>query len=138
MNAERKRVIFTGYVSNETARRLLEKADALVLPSLSEGFGLPVLEAFSAGTPVLCSNTTALPEVAGDAALYFDPRSPDSIAEALLRFYADPGLAMQLSAAGSKRLNRFSWTKAATETVELYRRALRPSLKAGRPAYGKS
>ena len=91
MNAERKRVIFTGYVSNETARRLLEKADALVLPSLSEGFGLPVLEAFSAGTPVLCSNTTALPEVAGDAALYFDPRqSGTSIAEALLRFYADP------------------------------------------------
>lgn len=125
INAEGERVVFTGYVSNEAAHRLLEKADALILPSLSEGFGLPVLEAFSAGTPVLCSNTTALPEVAGDAALYFDPRNPDSIADAILRLYSDPVLAPQLRAAGRKRLNQFSWTQAARKTVDLYRETLK-------------
>lgn len=124
LNRDRERVVFTGYVSTENARRLIEKADALVLPSLSEGFGLPVLEAFAARTPVLCSNTTALPEVAGNAALYFDPRRPDSITQAILRFYADPGLAAQLRAAGTGRLNQFSWTKTAIETVELYRQTL--------------
>jgi glycosyltransferase involved in cell wall biosynthesis len=125
MNRDGRRVVFTGYVSNEDARRLMEKADALVLPSLSEGFGLPVLEAFSAGTPLLCSNTTALPEVAGNAALYFDPRSPASIAEAMSRFYADPKLAVRLRAAGAKRLKDFSWRETATKTVELYRRSLK-------------
>jgi glycosyltransferase involved in cell wall biosynthesis len=127
MNAEQERVVFTGYVSNEAVRRLLEGADALVLPSLSEGFGLPVLEAFSADTPVLCSNTTSLPEVGGDAALYFDPRSPASIAETILRFYSDPELAPALAAAGRRRLNQFSWTRAARETIELYRQTLNGS-----------
>ena len=124
INAVRQRVVFTGYVSNACVSRLYAEADAFIFPSLSEGFGLPVLEAFHFGTPLLCSRATSLPEVAGDAALYFDPDDAGDIAEAIVRFYNDPTLAAKLGAAGSRRLASFSWTKAAAETVEIYRRCL--------------
>jgi glycosyltransferase involved in cell wall biosynthesis len=124
INVGRERVVFTGYVSNACVARLYENAEAVIFPSLSEGFGLPVLEAFHFGTPLLCSRTTSLPEVAGDAALYFDPYDPHAIAEAIVRFYADPALGPRLAEAGRKRLAQFSWRKAADETVDLYRRCL--------------
>ncbi len=124
INAERERVLFTGYVASACVRRLYRKADAFVFPSLAEGFGLPVLEAFHCGTPLLCARATSLPEVAGDAAVYFDPSDPADIAEAIVRFYADPSLAAELRAKGERRLELFSWTKTANQTVELYHSCL--------------
>jgi len=124
INAQRPRVVFTGYVPNACVPRLYRQADALIFPSLSEGFGLPVLEAFHYGTPVLCSDAASLPEVAGDAALYFDPRDPHAIAEAIVRFYREPALAERLAAAGEQRLRSFSWAKAARETLDVYRQCL--------------
>ena len=124
INAREERAVFTGYVSNACVRRLYRRADAFIFPSLSEGFGLPVLEAFHSGTPLLCSNATSLPEVAGDAALYFDPLDPNAIAEAMVRFYEDPALAQRLVEKGAERLHAFSWKRTAAETVQLYRRCL--------------
>lgn len=124
INRERERVVFTGYVSNACVSRLYREADAFIFPSLSEGFGLPVLEAFHYGTPLLCSNATSLPEVAGDAALYFNPHDPRDMADAIVRFYADPALGPRLAEAGKRRLALFSWRKAAEETVAVYRRCL--------------
>ena len=124
INAGGERVVFTGYVSNACVRRLYAKADAFIFPSLSEGFGLPVLEAFHSGAPLLSSSATSLPEVAGDAALYFDPERPQDIAAAIARFYAEPALAGELRRKGRERLALFSWDKAAAETVGLYRSCL--------------
>jgi glycosyltransferase involved in cell wall biosynthesis len=124
INAQGSRVVFTGYVSNACVRRLYQRADALVLPSLSEGFGLPVLEAFHYRTPVLCSDAASLPEVAGDAALYFDPKDPAAIAEAIVGFYGEPAIAQRLRAAGDRRLQSFSWAKTARETLAVYRQCL--------------
>lgn len=124
INAERERVVFTGYVSNACVRRLYREADAFVFPSLAEGFGLPVLEAFYCRTPLLCARATSLPEVAGDAAVYFDPTDPADIADAIVRFYADPSLPAELRAKGERRLEHFSWTKTVDQTVDLYRDCL--------------
>jgi glycosyltransferase involved in cell wall biosynthesis len=76
-------ICLPGYVSTDELTVLYQSARALIFPSLYEGFGMPVLEAMANGVPVLCSNMTSLPEVAGDAALFFDPRSPKSIAQAI-------------------------------------------------------
>jgi glycosyltransferase involved in cell wall biosynthesis len=130
INAKRQRVIFTGYLSGAEVRRHYAQADAFVFPSLAEGFGLPVLEAFHYGIPLLCANNTSLPEVAGDGALYFDPTDPDSIGDALVRFYQDPGLRERLIAKGRERLQHFSWQKTAEQTLQIYRQQaerLRPS-----------
>lgn len=124
INARSPRVIFTGYVASEQVRRLYAGADAFIMPSLAEGFGLPILEAFNAGTPVLCSNVTSLPEIAGDAAIYFDPCDAQSIADAIVGFYRSPATAELLKRRGKLQLNKFSWNKAATETADCYRRAL--------------
>jgi glycosyltransferase involved in cell wall biosynthesis len=124
INAGGERVVFTGYVPNACVRRLYKNADAFIFPSLSEGFGLPVLEAFHSGTPLLCSRTTSLPEVAGEAAVYFDPVRAEDIARAIKDFYADPALRVRLRHLGRERLRLFSWKKAAAETVSLYRQCL--------------
>lgn len=104
---------------------LLRFADMLVLPSLSEGFGMPVLEAMAAGTPVVTSNTSALPEVVGDAALLVDPRDPGEIAQAMRRLLGDLSLREQLVERGRVRVAAFSWVKAATETADVIEEALR-------------
>lgn len=114
------RLRFAGYLSNACVREYYRHADAFIFPSLSEGFGIPVLEAFHFGTPLLCSKATALPEVAGDAALYFDPASAEAIADAIVRFYADPALAARLREAGRQRLKQFSWARMAEQIVMLY------------------
>lgn len=128
LNEAGSRVVFTGYLSNADVARYYQGADAFIFPSLSEGFGIPVLEAFHFGAPILCSDRTALPEVAGDAALYFDPEDADSIADAIVRFYADPALGDAMRARGKARLEQFSWAKAANETVDVYRRVLKARL----------
>jgi glycosyltransferase involved in cell wall biosynthesis len=99
-------------------------AVALVLPSLYEGFGLPVLEAMACGTPVVCSDAGALPEVAGGAACLFDPTDVDAIADALRRVWREPVLHQELRARGRDRAAAFSWRRAAEETLDVYRRAV--------------
>jgi glycosyltransferase involved in cell wall biosynthesis len=99
-------------------------AAAFVFPSLYEGFGLPVLEAMCRGVPVACSNISSLPEVAGDAALLFDPTRTGEIAAALRRLLSDGGLAADLAARGRARCRQFSWTAAAQATAASYERAM--------------
>ncbi|MCM8776082.1 MAG: glycosyltransferase family 4 protein, partial [Candidatus Omnitrophica bacterium] len=95
-------------------------AEALVFPSLYEGFGMPILEAMASGTPVLTSNLTSLPEVAGDAAFYVDAYDPADIAKGLLRLSSDAGLRKELIQKGFQRIQRFSWANTARETVKVY------------------
>ena len=99
-------------------------ADCLVLPTLHEGFGLPVLEAMDRSLPVACSDIAALREVAGPAALYFDPRSPREIAARVCELLGDDRLGDRLRELGRARAARFSWSAAADGTLASYRRAL--------------
>ena len=118
-------VLRVGAVSGEDLPVLLSGATAFAYPSLFEGFGLPPLEAMACGVPVICSNTTSLPEVVGDAALTFDPFRADDIAAALGRVLTDPALRADLIARGQARAARFSWRAAAEHTLEAYRRVIR-------------
>lgn len=113
-----------GYVSDADLPALYAAADAFLFPSLYEGFGIPVLEAFACGTPVITANVSALPEVAGDAALLVDPRDERAIADALLRLLADVDLRQSLAARGRSRLEQFDWLETARGTVEAYQRAV--------------
>jgi len=99
-------------------------ADALCYPSLYEGFGLPLLEAFACGCPVAASDSSSIPEVAGSAALLFDPRSVESITAALEQVVADQALRTRLVAAGTARLAGFSWAEAARRTLAVYQEAV--------------
>jgi glycosyltransferase involved in cell wall biosynthesis len=123
------RVVFPGYVEDEAKPALLSGALAYVFPSLYEGFGLPVLEAMACGTPVLTSNCSSLPEVAGQAALLVDPRNTADIAEGLVRLISKADLRRQLVKRGYRRLENFSWEKAATEVVEVFHRLANPGEK---------
>ncbi len=116
-------VIFTGYVADEDLPAAYTLADLLVLPSVYEGFGLPVLEAMACGTPVACSNVSSLPEIAGDAALLFDPRDVRAIAEAITRGSTDESLRAELRAKGLAQAARFTWAQAARQTAMLYAQA---------------
>ncbi|RYF70976.1 MAG: glycosyltransferase family 1 protein, partial [Cytophagaceae bacterium] len=100
---------------------LYRHARAFVFPSLNEGFGIPVLEAYSSGCPVVLSNRSSLPEVGGDAALYFDPEDDDSIADAVERVLTDNALHAALSQKGTERLRNFSCDKTAQQTLEVYK-----------------
>jgi glycosyltransferase involved in cell wall biosynthesis len=122
--ADADRIRFTGWLDDRDLEGLYRCADALVFPSLAEGFGLPVLEAMKRGLPVACSNTTSLPEVAGEAALYFDPLRTDEIATAVERLLSDARLREQLGAAGREQAKKFSWDATARATLESYARAL--------------
>jgi glycosyltransferase involved in cell wall biosynthesis len=113
------RVHFTGYVADEDLPALLSGALAYLLPSLFEGFGLPVLEAQACGTPVLTSSTSSLPEVAGDAAVYVDPHDVASIRDGIARVCEDRELREQLRAAGLRRTADWSWTNTARETLRV-------------------
>jgi glycosyltransferase involved in cell wall biosynthesis len=121
--AARQRIIRTGYVSHEEKAALLTGATALAYPSLYEGFGFPVLEAFAAGLPVLTSTVSSLPEVAGDAALLVDPHDDAAIATGLRRLFADPTLRERLAAAGRARVKEFTWGACAARTAEVLHRA---------------
>jgi glycosyltransferase involved in cell wall biosynthesis len=116
-------VRFPGWMAEAAIEGLWELADAFVFPSLYEGFGLPVLEAMARGVPVACSNASSLPEVAGDAALLFDPHDEAAIARALKRLLDDPIEAERLRLAGLERAREFTWERTAHLTLESYERA---------------
>ena len=116
------RVIMPGYVERENLSALLSGARAFVFPSLYEGFGFPILEAMACGVPVMCSDTSSLPEVAGDAALLVDPLSADVICEAMQRILTDEETRMRLVAQGSDQVRRFSWERCARETLGVLER----------------
>ncbi len=117
----RRRVVLTGYVSDREKVALLGGAVALVFPSLYEGFGLPVLEAMACMTPVLTSNVSALPEVAGDAALLVDPRDEEAITAGMERLLRDEALRGRLQEEGRARASGWSWTETARRTLEVLR-----------------
>jgi glycosyltransferase involved in cell wall biosynthesis len=112
-----------GSVPSDDLVALYGAARYLVFPSLFEGIGMPVLEALQYGLPVITSNATCLPEVAGDAALYFDPTSVEAMVEAILRARREPELLEQHRRAAPKQLARFCWQRAARTYVACYRAA---------------
>jgi glycosyltransferase involved in cell wall biosynthesis len=111
-----------GYVPPETLPAVYARASVFVFPSLYEGFGMPLLEAMAAGAPVVTSNVSALPEVAGEAALTVDPRSPSELARAIERVLTDRVLASRLSAMGVERARQFTWEKTASLTRDFFER----------------
>jgi glycosyltransferase involved in cell wall biosynthesis len=115
-----KHVRFLGYLPDQTLAILYRLASAFVFPSLYEGFGLPPLEAMASGTPVVTSNVSSLPEVAGDAAVLVDPYDVDSIADGLRRVLGDPALAATLRQKGLARAREFSWERSVEKTRQVY------------------
>jgi len=116
-----------GYLSEIEVRALYQSASALVFPSLAEGFGLPLLEAMAAGLPAAVSDAGALPEIGGDAALYFKPEDPEDIARTILRILDDEPLREELKRRGTGRAARFSWRRTAEATLDFYRKTARNS-----------
>jgi glycosyltransferase involved in cell wall biosynthesis len=117
-------VRFPAWVSAAELEGLWALARAFVFPSLYEGFGLPVLEAMARGVPVACSNASSLPEVAGDAALLFDPTKIAEIAGAIERLLSDDGLCERLRVLGLAQVEKFTWERTARMTLDSYARAL--------------
>lgn len=112
-------VTITGWIAREELYKLYPRAHAFVYPSTFEGFGMPVLEAMAAGIPVACSDIPPLREVAGEAALFFDPLSEDALAAALDRILSDEPLRRTLAAAGRDRAKPFTWERTAEETLRV-------------------
>jgi len=119
LNLEDK-IFFPGYISPEDLPGVYSLADIFAYPSIYEGFGLPLLEAMSCGTPVITSNTSSLPEVVGQAGVFVDPFSVDSIAQGLMRVIIDYKLKEKLVQEGYQRVQQFSWLKAAKEIQYLF------------------
>lgn len=111
-----------GYVSREGVLELYRRADLVVMPSIYEGFGLPVLEAMALGAPVVCSRAASLPEVGGDAVEYFDPSSPQELAAVLARVLGSQSLRSEMKRKGLERAKQFSWDDCARRYWDVYRR----------------
>jgi glycosyltransferase involved in cell wall biosynthesis len=118
------RIRFSGWLAEEDLEGLYRAASCFVFPSLAEGFGLPVLEALVRGVPVACSDVSSIPEVAGDAAIYFDPTDSAAIAAAIECVLSDRDLRERLRRLGPARARLFSWEETARRTVDSYRHAL--------------
>ncbi|MDR3559631.1 MAG: glycosyltransferase family 1 protein [Candidatus Pacebacteria bacterium] len=114
----KKDIICPGRVDFETLGHLLRGAEAFVFPSLYEGFGIPILEAFAARVPVICADNSSLPEVGGEAAVYFDGQSPTDLAEKIKKVLSDENLRKTCVKKGLERIKKFSWEKCAQETLE--------------------
>ncbi|HEV2965203.1 MAG TPA: glycosyltransferase family 1 protein [Candidatus Angelobacter sp.] len=115
-------VVLTGHVADERLPGLYAQAKLLVMPSLYEGFGLPVVESMAAGTPVVASNSSSFPEVAGDAALLVPPNNEQAFVNAMDEVLRNPCTAEELRRKGLERSRQFSWRRSATETIAVYRR----------------
>jgi len=114
-----KRVIFPGFIAPKDKAALLSGASAFVFPSLYEGFGLPALEAMACGAPVLCGNASSLPEIVGNAAILVDPHRVDAISAGIERLLSDAALRQSLVEKGKRRVQNFSWQKAAEQIIEV-------------------
>jgi glycosyltransferase involved in cell wall biosynthesis len=117
-------IVATGYLEKADIRALMAASALLALPSLEEGFGLPVVEAMAAGLPVVCSSGSALAEVAGDAAILVDPHDVNGLAHAVERVIEDRSLAADLRRRGLERSLRFDWQETAARTLAFYRKVL--------------
>jgi len=113
------RIEFTGFISDENKYQLLSQAQALIFPSLYEGFGLPILEAQIMGTPIICSNIPVFKEVANTGALFFNPLSASDLAEKIKKIINNPVLAANLKNEGSKNYPRFNWQKSAKKLADI-------------------
>ena len=122
-----QRVHFIGEVSDDELPRLYAGASVFLFPSFHEGFGLPVLEAMACGIPVITSNVTSLPEIAGDAAILIDPANTQALADAMIRVLGNEALAGELRQKGLERVKRFTWEETARQTLEVYERVCRRS-----------
>lgn len=122
-----KNLYFTGFVSDKRLRWLYENCAAYVFPSLSEGFGLPGLEAMRHGAPVVSSNATCLPEIYGDAAHYFDPTDVVAMADAINEVLTDKDLRKDLVRKGRVQAGRYSWKRMAEQTLSIYKEVLEES-----------
>ena len=118
------RVRFVPYVSQELLRTVYAAAEAMVMPSRLEGFGLPVLEAMACGTPVVCSRAASLPEVGGEAVVYFDPSSPEELADAIGRVLDSAELRQSLRARGLARAAQFTWKQSVEKHAAVYKSVL--------------
>lgn len=114
-------VVLAGRVADEYLPGLYAQASLLVMPSLYEGFGFPVLESMAAGTPVVVSNISSLPEVAGDAAILVSPHEVEGLANAIADVLFNPGVAAELRSKGLARARQFNWQRTAAETIQVYR-----------------
>lgn len=117
-------LVFTGFASEARLRWLYEHATAYVFPSLSEGFGLPGLEAMAHGAPVVASNATSLPEIYGDAAEYFNPENTRDMVRVIGSILENPQRRQQLKRLGAQQVRKYSWQKTAAQTLDVYRKAL--------------
>lgn len=125
LGGENKSITFPGYLPYEKLVAYYQSASLFVFPSLSEGFGLPPLEAMAYGAPVLSSNRTSIPEACGDAAEYFDPHSPKDLADKAEALLADPERRKEMIRLGKEQVKKFSWKKMAQQTLEVYNKSLR-------------
>lgn len=121
-------LVFTGFASEARLRWLYEHAAAYVFPSLSEGFGLPGLEAMAHNAPVVASNATCLPEIYGKAAEYFDPQNIQAMVNAINRVLDNPERRAELKKLGAEQVKKYSWQKTAEQTLAIYRQCLGGSL----------
>lgn len=117
-------VLFPGFIGDDDLPAVYSAATVFVFPSLAEGFGLPPLEAMACGTPCVVSNSSSLPEVTGSAALLFDPTSLEAFEDCMTRVLTQPDLYASLREAGLRQAARFPWSRAADETLDVYRSAL--------------
>jgi glycosyltransferase involved in cell wall biosynthesis len=115
--ADHPEVIYMGYIQDRF--KVLDKASALVQPSFFEGFGMQILDAFAAGVPIASSNASSLPEIGGDAAIYFDPRNKEEMKASLYRIVTDEDLRKELVAKGHERLKQFTWRSCAEKTLKV-------------------
>ena len=115
------RILFTGYVPRNDLPLFMNGAEVFVFPSLYEGFGLPVLEAMSCGTPVISSNCSSIPEIVEDAGLLIDPADPQALAEQIIYLLKNPEERERLSERGLQQAALFTWRETARKTLDVYR-----------------
>ncbi len=116
----KEHIILKEVIPHQNLPLFYQGADLFVFPSLSESFGLPALEAMACGTPIVCSKGGALPEIVGDAGVFFEPFSCEDMASAIYKVLANEELKTNLSVEGIKRANNFSWEKTAKKTLDLF------------------
>ena len=115
-----KDIIYTGFITDKELVALYKSAECFVMPSFEEGFGIPLLEAMACSCPIISSNAGSLPEVGGNAAIYFDPKNIDDVVDKISKVLNDQKLRKTLIEKGQKRYKLFSWQKLTKQTLEVY------------------